>query len=142
MSVYVKDPPDQSTASLVTGILGDLQHLVEQQFRLTRREIEEEIRQRAIAAAVFGLGAGSLILAAVVLCQTLVHLLHWLTLPPGTDPAGLPLWGCHAVVAAGLVVTGGILAIVGKARFSAVAVFKNPATELLQEHVPWTTPPK
>ena len=142
MSVYVKDPPDQSTASLVTGILSDLQHLVEQQFRLTRREIEQEIRQRAIAAAVVGCGVVSMILAAVVLCQTLVHLLHWLTLPSGTDPAGLPLWGCHAVVAAALVVIGGVLALVGKARLSAVQSFQNPATELLQEPVPWTTPPK
>ena len=57
MSTDVKDPPDQTAASLVSGILGDLQHLVEQQFRLTRREIEDEIRQRTTAAAVLVLGA-------------------------------------------------------------------------------------
>lgn len=142
MSVGVKDPLEPSTTVLVTGILGDLQHLVEQQFRLTRREIEDEVRQRVVAAAVLGLGVGSLVLAAFVLCQTLVYFLHWMALPPGTDPARFPLWGCHAAVAAVLVVIGGILALVGRARFSAVKAFQNPVTELLQEHAPWTTPPK
>ena len=90
-----KDRPDQTAASLLSGILSDLQHLVEQQFQLTRREIEDEIRQRAIAAAVFALGVTILFLGAIVFCVGLVHLLHWAALPGGTDPAWLPLWACY-----------------------------------------------
>ena len=135
MSTDLEDPPEQTAASLVSGILGDLQHLVEQQFQLTRREIEEELRQRAAAAAVFGVGVGFLFLDAIVLCLTLAHLLHWVASPPGTDPAWLPLWACHAVLAAVLTVGGGILALIGRARFRAIDPFQNPATEIMQEHV-------
>jgi len=136
MSTDVEYPPEQTAASLVSGILGDLQSLVEQQFRLTRREIEVELRQRAVAAAVFGLGMGVFFLDALVLCLTLTHLLHWMTSPPGTDPATLPLWACYAVVAAVLAVVGGILALVGRARFQSLDPYQNPVTEILQEHVP------
>lgn len=138
----VEDPVRQSAASLVGGILGDLQHLVEQQFQLTRREIEDEFRRRAAAGAVFGAGIGVIFLGVVVLCLTLVHLLHSIGSPPAADVAWLPLWACHAVVAGGLVVVGGILALVGRARFRSIASFQNPVTEILQEPAQWTTPPK
>ena len=139
----VEDAPAQSAASLVSGILGDLQHLVEQQFQLTRREIEEELRQRAAAAAIFGIGLAVFFLDAIVLCLTLAHLLHWEMSPSGTDPAALPLWACYAVVAAVLIIIGGTMTYVGRARFNSVKRFKNPITEILQEPVQWTTtPPK
>jgi len=142
MSTEVEYPPEQSATSLVSGILGDLQHLVEQQFHLTRREIAEALRPRAAAAAVFGLGMGVFFLDAIMLCLTLVHLLHWMASPPETDPAWLPLWACHAVLAAILAVIGGILACVGHAKFKIIEPFQNPFTEILQELVPWTTHPK
>ena len=138
----VEYPPDQTAASLLSGILGDLQHLVEQQFQLTRREIEVELRLRAAAAAVFAFGAGIFVLGVIVLCLSLAHLLYWVAAPPGTDPAWLPLWACHSAVAAVLIVIGGIVAYVGRARFGSVEQFQNPVTEILQEPVPWTTPPK
>lgn len=144
MSIDLEDPPEQTVeyvpeqtaASLVSGILGDLQHLVEQQFQLTRREVEEELRQRAAAAAVFGLGMGVLFIDAIVLCLTAAHLMHWMASPPGTDSAWLPLWACHAVVAAVLVVIGGILALVGRAKFRSIDPFQNPVTEMMQEQAP------
>lgn len=129
MSTEVENPPEQTAASLVSGILGDLQHLVEQQFQLTRREIEEELRQRAAAAAVLGLGMGVFFLDAIVLCLSLAHLLHWMASPLGTDPAWLPLWACYTVVAAVLAVGGGILALVGRARFRSIDSYQNPVTE-------------
>jgi len=136
MSTELEDPPEQTAASLVSGILGDLHHLVEQQFELTRREIEEELRQRVTATAIFGLGAGCLFLAVMMACLTAVHLLYWVVSPPETDPASLPLWACHAVVSAGLVVLGGILTLVGRARFRSIDRFPNPVTEMMQEQVP------
>jgi hypothetical protein len=133
MSTTIEEPPEESVASLMSGILGDLQRLVEQQFQLTRREIEVELRQRAVAIAVFGLGAGILFLAAIVFCLTVAYLLHW---------AWLPLWASHAVVAVALIVSGGILVHLGRARFRAIDPCRNPATEIMQENVPWTTPSK
>ncbi len=126
--------PDQTAASLVSGILGDLQHLVEQQFQLTRREIEDEIRQSAIAAAVFASGAVVLFLGAAVFCLGLVHLLHWISMPRNADTAWLPLWACHAFVAAVLAVAGALVLYIGRVKFSSIHSFQNPLTELLQEH--------
>ena len=142
MSTDLENPPGQTAASLVSGILGDLQQLVEQQFQLTRREIEDELRQRATAGGIFFLGLGVSFLSMILLCLTLVHLLHWLTSPPGTDVAWLPLWGCHAVLAAVFAIIGGILTLVGRARFQSVTPFLNPVTEILQEPDQWTTPQK
>ena len=136
MSTDLEDPLERTASSLLSGILSDLQHLVDQQFQLTRREIEVELRQRAAAGTVFGVGVGILFLAAIALCLTLSHLLHSVASPPGTDPAWLPLWACHAVVAAVLVVCGGILAHVGRARFRSIDPSQNPATEIFQEHAP------
>ena len=136
MSTDVEYLPEQTTASLVNGILCDLQRLVEQQFELTRQEIEEGLRRRAAAAAVFGLGAGILFLAAVALCQTLAHLLHWTASPHGIDPASFPLWACHAVVAAVLAVGGVTLLYVGRAKFRSLEPLQNSAIEILQEYSP------
>ena len=122
----------------MSGILGDLQHLIEQQFQLTRREIEEELRQSAAAGSVFALGVGVFFLDAIVLSLTFAHLLHWMASPPGTDPAWLPLWACYAAPAALLVVIGGILTYVGGARFKSIDRCQNPATEFLKENAPWT----
>jgi hypothetical protein len=131
-----KDRPEQTAASLLSGILGDLQHLVEQQFQLTRREIEDEIRQRAIAAAVCALGVTILFIGGIVFCFGVVHLLHFVALPGGTDPAWLPLWACHALVAAVLAVIGGLVTRVGRLKFRSTAAFHNPVTELLRERAP------
>ena len=131
-----KDRPDRTAASLVSGILADLQRLVEQQFQLTRREVADEIRQRAIAAAVFALGVTIFFLGAIVFCVGLVDLLHWAALPGGIDPAWLPLWACYAVVAAVLAVIGGFVAHVGRLKFRSTAPYYNPVSELLQEDAP------
>lgn len=142
MSSDIEAPVDRTAASLVTGIVGDLQHLVEQQFQLTRREIELELRKQGAAAAVFAFGVGVFFIGTIALCLTAVHLLHWVTLPPGTDPARLPLWACHAVVAAILVILGGFLVVVGRVRAKSIVPTQNPITAISQEPAPWTTPRK
>lgn len=142
MSTEVEYRPEQTAASLVTGILSDLQQLLDQQLRLTRREIEEELRQRAFAAAVFGLGVATLFLSAFVDCLALSHFLHWMASPSGADPASLPLWVCHTVLTTILTFGGVSMTLVGLARFRNFTPFQNPVTEILQEPVRWTTPPK
>lgn len=133
MSTELHEAPVQSTGSLVTGILGDLQRLVEQQFELTRREIEAEVRQRVAAAAMFGGGIGGVFVGAVGLCLAVAHLLHWASSPPGTDPATIPLWACHALVGAVVAVVGAVLMQTGLKWFTSIESFHNPITELMQE---------
>lgn len=136
MSTNVDGPTGQTAASLLSGILVDLQCLVGQQLQLTLREVEDELREQGAAATVFGIGVGVLFLDAIVGCLALTHLLHWVTSPPGTDPAQLPLWACHAVVALVLTLIGGVLTTVGRVRFKSNEQFRSPCTEIQQEHVP------
>ena len=123
MATEVEYLPEQTAASRVNDILSDVQQLIKLQLQLTRWEIEQEIRQRIAAAATLAFGLGVLILAPMVLCLSVVHLLHWAASPPGTDPAWLPLWGCHAAVAMVLVAIGGTLAWLGQARLRTVKLF-------------------
>lgn len=132
-SVPDEPPPAQSAASLVSGILGDLRNLVEQQFQLTRMQIVSELRQRFVAVAVFGAGVVVLFVASIFVCFSASHLLHWIASPRGTDPAAYPLWMCHAAVAVGLGLTGGILALVGQSKIRSVVPFQNPVSGLFQE---------
>ena len=135
MSVVEQHPSDQTAASLVSGIVGDLQQLVEQQLQLTRHEIEEELHQRAGAATILFVGVALLFLDAMVVCQSLALLLHWATSPTGTDPAWFPLWMCYATVAGVLVGMGGIVTQIGRSRFKSTVKAKNPATEILSKPV-------
>lgn len=142
MSTDVEPLREQTAATLVSGILSDLQHLVDQQFQLMRREVSEDLGRRAAVATVLGLGVGVLLLDAIMICLTLVHLLHWWASPPGTDSAWLPLWGCHAVLAVILAISGGVLVQVGRARSKSFASYPSPETSNVQEPVRWTTHPK
>lgn len=129
MSTVVDDPAEQTTVSLVGGILVDLQKLVEQQLQLTRREIEGELRRQSITAAIVALGLGVLFLASLMLSLAAAHLLHWLASPSGTDPAWMSMWVCHAVVGGVLVVIGGMLTVYGQSRFRSVQPDPNHATK-------------
>lgn len=141
MSTDFDYPPGKSAASLLSGILGDLQRLVEQQFQLTRREIAAEVQQRSGAAAIGIIGIAMVFLSSLEFCLAATHWLHWATSAATADPAQLPLWTCHAIVALVLMIVGGITLWLGQARFNAISATPNPATER-KEHHPWTTEPK
>lgn len=142
MSTNGEEPSKPTAASLISGILCDLQRLVEQQFQLTRCEIEDEVRRRAAAALLLALGMSVFLVDTIILCLTCVHLLHWLGSPNGTDPAWLPLWLCHGVIVVILTVIGAILTQLGRVRFQSIERCPNPVIEISQEHASWTTPPK
>jgi hypothetical protein len=120
MSSEVEYPPESTTLSLVNGILVDLQQLIEQQLQLTRRQVEDEVRQRSAAAAIFVLGFAILFLDSIVMILTAAYGLYWAVSPAGSDPAALPLWGCFAVVSVVLIAVGGILAYVGRKKFLSI----------------------
>jgi len=142
MATEVQNHNDLSMATLVRDIVSDMQDLVKQQLQLTRHEIEEDLRKSKEAASIFALGAACLFLGGIALCLMCAHLLHWLTAPPGTDVAWLPLWVCHAIVSAVLIALGAALASVGRERMKSIHALQNPATEALKENVQWLTTPK
>jgi hypothetical protein len=142
MSTEVQNRSDQSLASLVGGIVSDVQDLVKHQLQLTRKEIEEDVRKAGEGAALFGTGLGVLFLGGVELCLMLAHLLHWSTAPPGTDPASFPLWACHGVVGAILFIFGWSVVCAGKKKLQAVAPPLDQSAQALKENVEWMTNPK
>jgi len=142
MATEVQNRSEPSLSSLVGGIVSDVQDLVKQQLQLTRREIEDDLRKTKESALLLVVGMGVLFLGAFPLCLMLVHLLHWLTEPPGSDPASLPLWACHAVVGVVLVVIGGCLCAMGRQKLKSIDPLHNPATQALKENVQWMTTPK
>jgi len=143
METEVQNRSEPSVTSLMSGIVTDMQDLVKQQFHLTRREIEEDLRKSTEAASIFVLGAGILFLGAILLCLMLVHLIHWLATPAlAADPASFPLWAAHGVVGIVLFVLGGILAATGVQKWKSIHPLENPASEALKENVEWLTTPK
>jgi hypothetical protein len=127
----MRDTHEPSNASLAIAILRDLVHLVDQQFKLTRHEITRGVRQRVIAAAVCGAAVVLALLSAVELSVAAAHLLHWSTGPVGFDPAQLPLWACHGIVAAVLLAAGAICWLVGKAKYRAIEPIRFSVSDML-----------
>ncbi|WLD15160.1 phage holin family protein [Planctellipticum variicoloris] len=126
-------------ASLVAGIIDDFRALVVQQVRLIRQEIAANLRLRQAATAVVAIGVALGLLAAGLLCLSLVHGLHWLTCPAGTDPAWLPLGACYAIVGAVLSVLSAALVCFGRLRLRSFPSWNHVADELIQETALWTT---
>jgi hypothetical protein len=131
---------EQSTTTLVSGIVDDFQKLVKQQLQLTKQEILQDFHKAKEGVWLYTFGIGMLVIAAIPLVFALVHLLHWATSPSGTDPASVPLWGWFAIVGAVLAIAGGVLAWLGETKFQSMnPLDHNPATEAMKENVDWAT---
>lgn len=141
MASELHPSPEQSTTSLVSGIIDDFEQLVKQQLELTRQEIISDMHKAQEAALKLAIGAGVSFLAAVALFFALIHLMHWATGPAGMDPAWLPLWSCYGIVGAILGTTGGTLLIAASLKFKSINPLHNPATQALKENVKWATHP-
>jgi len=141
MAIDMQNSTDQSTTSLLSGILDDIQKLVKQQVQITRKEVTEEIHNAAQAAVFFAAGAAVLFFGALILGFGLVHLLHWGTAPAGSDPASIPLWACHALVGGPLALLGLVLTWLGYRKVTSINPLHNPAADALKENVKWAANP-
>lgn len=141
MGVETKAPPLKTAASLVTDVLSDLQLLIEQQFQLTRCEIEDEFRQRVFAAAIFGAGLAHWLVSLMLASLAVANGIYSAMLPTLKDSQQLPLWGCQLGVAGLLFVVGAVLITLGRRRFRDVTSSQNPASQLFREAKIWSTPP-
>jgi hypothetical protein len=142
MTTDIQDSHDQTATALVGGIIDDVQHLVKKQLQLTRQEIIEDFRKAKEATWLYTLGAGAFLVGGVSLCFALAVLLHTLSSSAVTDPASLPLWACHAIVGAIMVVVGGVFTWAGAERCHTINPLGSPATEALKENVEWVAHPK
>jgi len=143
MATEVQNHSDQSVTALVGGIVTDFQDLLKQQLQLARQEVQADLTKGKDAVMALALGVGILLLGATPLCFALVHLLHWLSLPPGVvaDPSHLPLWGCFAIVGGLLTAVGASVAFLGKKKLDTLHPLDQTA-HALKENLEWKTTPK
>ena len=127
--------PTESVTSLVTGILGDAERLLKQQFRMLKHEVREDLRKTA--AASMSMAAGGLVLLYGVLL-----LLFALPLLLATYVPAVPLWAWFAIVGAVVTVAGACLLYAGKKKFDSFNPLPDETAEALKENVQWITKPK
>jgi hypothetical protein len=138
-SVESPPRPEVNLAELLSGIVSDIQALVAQQFRLTRQEVATNLRLHRTVAAIMAVAGLLGFLAALSFSVSAAHLLHWSTLPAGSDPASLPIWACYASVGGVLSAISIGLVCLGRWKFRAIPPWQNLADELFEEKPTWTT---
>jgi len=139
MATEVQNQSDQSVASLVGGIVHDFGDLVKQQLRVTRQEIESDLRKSKESAVLLALGCALCLIGAFAVCLMLAHLLHWLGAPAGTDPSSLPLWASFAIVGSLFLIAGGVSIMLGRKKIEAMAPPLHQTVQAMQENIEWKT---
>jgi hypothetical protein len=142
MATEAEAPPKAEVAPLLRGIVNDMGDLLQQQLKFARAEIREDIRKTWSVTELFGVGAAVSLLGAFVLLFGLVHLLHWLTSPAGTDPATLPLWACFGIIGGVILATGAVLFVVGRKKLDTFNPIPEQTVETVKENLEWITSSK
>jgi len=126
---------DSSMTGLISGIIGDVQGLIQQQLALFKQEIRSDFRKAKEGALSLSVGFGVGILGSFMICLMLVHLLQWLW-------PGLPLWGCYGLVGALLLILGVAFCYAAKKTFENFNPIPEQSVEALKENMKWITKAK
>jgi hypothetical protein len=137
MANEVQTSTEPSATSLVRGIINDIGDLIRQEIRFARTEIRTDLRKTKEAATVLTLGVGTTVLGVLLLAVMLVFLLHWMTSPPNTDPASIPLWGCFGIVSVVFLGTGAALVWLGYKKFESFNPLPDETAKTVKENVEW-----
>jgi hypothetical protein len=121
--------PSPTLATLVGGIVSDLQTLVRQELQLARREVQQELDKAKFGVALLGGGLALLVMAVVSLLFMLDYLLKEYTT--------IPLWGCFGIVGGGFLLLGGLLIAAGVAKFRRAHLVPPLTAQTLRENVQW-----
>jgi hypothetical protein len=116
-------------ATLVGGIVSDLQTLIRQELQLARREVQQEFDKAKTGIAFLGAGLALMVLAVIPLLFMLVYLLERF--------AGIPLWGSFGIVGGGFAVLGALLLAAGVAKVRQVHVVPPQTAQTMKENVQW-----
>jgi len=139
MPSEVHTPPEPGLTTLVKGIVNDIGDLIKQQFQFATVELKKDLRRTGEASKLLLVGIATAFPGLVLLPLMLVHLLHWLTAPEGTDPAGLPLWACYGIVSFLFLGAGTALVLVGKSKFQAFNPLPDETAQTMKENLEWIT---
>jgi len=107
--------------------------------QFARHEIKTELKKGAVGASFFAAGVSVAFVGILMLCLTLVFLLHWLGAPAGADPSVIPLWGCFGIVAVFSLIAGAVAFLLGKRTFDDVGTPLHESAQTMKENIEWIT---
>jgi hypothetical protein len=117
-----------------------MQDLFKQQLKLTREEIETDLRKTREAGALLGAGWFICLIGGVAICLMVAHLLHWLGLPMGvTDQSSIPLWGCFGIAGALFLGAGWLTIMAGQKKLDGLGTPLHETARALKENLEWKT---
>jgi hypothetical protein len=121
---------DVDVLALLSDLVRNAETLIEQQVRLIRSEVTQELQKAGGTVVSFGAGAYLLAAGGLMVPPMLIHLLH--------SRSRLPLWACYGLVAGVLGVTGAAVLVDARLRAAGLALPALPQTsEGLQENLTW-----
>jgi uncharacterized membrane protein len=119
---------DQSIVDLLRTAMSDAQELVRSELALAKAEVRQEMSRIQVGIGAFAGAAVAAIVAVVLLAMTIAWGI--------SEGLGWPVWAGLAIVTLLMMVTAGVLAYVGRRRFSAQPAL--PLTvDTLKENVKW-----
>jgi hypothetical protein len=132
MASDLHSAPEASLASLLGGVISDLQLLIKQEAALARWEFADQVRKTKEAALSLGIGIGIAALGGGLLILMLVHLLNWVV-------PSIPLWASYGIVGAVLSGAGAILLLKGKHKVEEIQLVPPQTAETMKENLQWIT---
>lgn len=123
-----------SVTGLLSGIVGDLQKLMQQQLALFRQEVRDDLQKTKEATLAIMAGAILSLVGGIVLCFMLAHALKHYTV--------IPEWGCFGIVGGAVAVIGGALLAMGLSKFRSFNPLPDESAQALKENVQWITKAK
>ena len=126
-----------SATKLVSGILSDVQDLARQQFALIKAECLSDWQKTKEVGFILWLSLVPAAGGTILLAFMFAHLLHWLTMPAGSDPATVPLWACYGIAGAILVGIGAILFVIGLRKLQSLNPLLGESAKALEENAHW-----
>jgi uncharacterized membrane protein YqjE len=87
----IEQPPRSPIVAMASSLLADLRRLVAQELQLAKHEMQQELAKLAKAAIHAGIVVILSLMALILLCLTLVYVLH--------SVLGLSLWASYGAVA-------------------------------------------
>jgi hypothetical protein len=138
MASELQSPPehDQNMASLLAGIVKDIQDLFRQQVALVRTEVREDFRKSKEAAFPMAIGLWLAVLGSILLSITLALALS----PAGANV--LSYWASFGLVGVVVFLAGGGLVYFGKKKFESFNPLPDKSAEALKENLEWIAKPK
>jgi hypothetical protein len=118
-----------SMASLLGGIVNDVQTLIRQEIALAKAEMIREWDKAKTAASSMAVGAVVLALGGFFLCVTIACVL--------AEVVGLPWWASFLIVGGVFTGVGAVLFLIGRSQAAEVHVVPPQTAETMKENVEW-----